>query len=174
MIINLVLGLTELEHEKKVNVREAVRGIVIKKDGILLVQTNKGDYKIPGGGVKSYENHKEALSREIKEETGYRVLKFEDKIGQVIEQQIDSHEKDSYFKMISHYYLGQINDEIGEQELDNYEKEQNFTAKFVKIDQAIAQNEKVLKENHSDMNAWVYRETLVLKELAKCFVGENL
>lgn len=169
MIINFTLGLTELDDKKKIFLREAIRGIIIKNGLLLLVQTNKGDYKLPGGGMKSHENHKEALIREISEETGYRVLNIKNKIGEVIEQQIDSFENDAYFKMISHYYLAQVNDEVGEQDLDNYEKEQDFTAKLVKINDAIEHNEKVIAENPPDMNSWIYRETLVLKELSNWF-----
>ncbi|WP_339171419.1 NUDIX domain-containing protein [Solibacillus sp. FSL R5-0691] len=38
---------------------------------VLTVQTSRGDYFLPGGGIEDSENHTECLEREILEETGY-------------------------------------------------------------------------------------------------------
>jgi ADP-ribose pyrophosphatase YjhB (NUDIX family) len=47
----------------KMNYREAVRAVVMEDDKILLVRSNLGDYKFPGGGVEADESHEQALSR---------------------------------------------------------------------------------------------------------------
>ncbi len=74
MIFNYELGLKK-EHleNSKVNHRQAVRGIIFRDNKILMVYTNKGDYKFPGGGVNKEETFEEALVRDVCEETGYTV-----------------------------------------------------------------------------------------------------
>ena len=55
----------------KYKVRKAARAVLFDKDKTALLFVFKHNYhKIPGGGVKSYEDIKIALSREILEETG--------------------------------------------------------------------------------------------------------
>lgn len=51
--------------------RIAIRGIIIHEDKLLLVETNKGDLKFPGGGIHNSETFEECIIREVKEETGY-------------------------------------------------------------------------------------------------------
>ena len=58
-------------HEKgqifsKVFQRNAVRAIISNEQGkLLLIKSNLGDYKFPGGGIEEGENEKQALIREI-------------------------------------------------------------------------------------------------------------
>jgi ADP-ribose pyrophosphatase YjhB (NUDIX family) len=152
----------------KKNVREAVRAVIFKDNEILLVHTNKGDYKFPGGGIESGESYVEGLTREVAEETGYANCRVLEKLGMVTEKSIDTFEPDAIFNMVSHYYLCQLtNQKKIEQELDTYEYEQNFTPKWVTLKNAIHQNEYVLSQ--SDPNDWVTRETFVLKELQKIY-----
>ncbi len=53
--------------------RLAARAVIIIDGKILLIKTNKGDYKFPGGGLEKGESHTIALKREVLEETGYKV-----------------------------------------------------------------------------------------------------
>ena len=53
-----------------------VRGIVIKGDKVLLLSLGKSDrskYSLPGGGIDEGENLKQAVKREVFEETGAKV-----------------------------------------------------------------------------------------------------
>ena len=45
-----------IEYKKSFK-RIAVRGVVIRGEEILLVKSNKGDYKFPGGGINKGESH---------------------------------------------------------------------------------------------------------------------
>jgi 8-oxo-dGTP pyrophosphatase MutT (NUDIX family) len=70
MIFNKMIEEQQIQGDIKVNYREAIRAIILQKNTILLVHSNKGDYKFPGGGVEGQESHSECLIREVAEETG--------------------------------------------------------------------------------------------------------
>lgn len=164
MIFNMITEEPNMKNFKSINRREAVRAIIISDDTILLVQSNKGDYKFPGGGVEENESHAEGLMREVREETGYTACVVKDKVGTFVERNVDEYEHDSLFEMSSHYYLCELaNEERVAQQLDEYESLLDFTAKWVTLDEAIRQNEHLL--NECEKNSWLKREAFVLKEL---------
>lgn len=69
MYFNFKIGIKELLVNAKINTREAVRGIAVNADNkILMLRTFKDDYKFPGGGIESGEDHFIALCREFKED----------------------------------------------------------------------------------------------------------
>lgn len=150
----------------KLKIREAVRAVIFHEGRILMVHSNLGDYKFPGGGVELGESFEEALKREIIEETGYQYPKVMKKIGLVVQRSHDIYEENFYFQMNSHYYLCELKnfDKIP-QILDDYEFEQEFTPKWITIDQAKQENKEAL--NLPNHNGWVIRETDVLNILKK-------
>ncbi len=157
------LGIKIVEVDTKIKYREAVRAVIIEGEKILLVHSNLGDYKFPGGGVKQDESHLEALKREITEETGYLDAVIGEKIGTVIQRQVDEYEPNVIFQMNSHYYLCSLPGEKGTQNLDEYELEQEYTPKWVSIDEAIEQNQKMMEQ--FEENNWIPRENYVLRKL---------
>ena len=167
MIFDFTLGLQTIEKNTNIINRQAVRAVIINKDMIFMVHTNKGDYKFPGGGVNKEETHEGTLEREIKEETGYFLKSGSKKIGIVVERNIDKFEKDSMFEMVSHYYLCEISSEKTVQQLDDYEEKLGFHPIWINIDKAIEGNEQLLKEQSKEINPWVARETRVLKAIGK-------
>ncbi|MBQ9542550.1 NUDIX domain-containing protein, partial [Ruminococcus sp.] len=54
--------------------RIAVRGIIFISNRLLLIEDNKGEVKLPGGGQDEGESDADTLIREIREETGYSVI----------------------------------------------------------------------------------------------------
>ncbi|MRH43560.1 NUDIX domain-containing protein [Aquibacillus halophilus] len=151
---------------KIVNHRKAVRAVITQNNKVLLVQSNKGDYKLPGGGIEEGESDSGGLIREVGEETGYINIIVKDKIGSVIERKIDAYDSNALFQMTSYYYFCELaSEQRVNQKLDNYELEQEFTPKWVSLDDAIHQNEKMLIQNSK--NKWIERENYVLKELKK-------
>lgn len=165
MLFNYELGLQIIEEKVNIVGREAVRAIILNKNSIFMIRTNKGDYKFPGGGVNINETHDEALEREIKEETGYIIESVTREIGVVIERNIDKYESNSVFEMISYYYLCKISDKQTFQQLDDYEKELEFRPVWIDIDKAIEGNDQLLKDKTKEKSNWVERETTVLKSL---------
>lgn len=165
-MILFTLGLKKNENEiAKVNQRKAVRAVILNGDKILLIQTNKGDLKFPGGGVKEGENHESTLIGEVMEETGYIIKQVNERIGEIIQRSYDEFDEGSIFEMVSYYYVCEVSENKGFQKLDEYEKALDFSPVWVDICTAIDKNQSILKETGKDINPWVYRETAFLEEL---------
>ncbi len=166
-MIRFTLGINDCDNNVKVNHRVAVRAVILNGENILLIKTNKGDYKFPGGGVKEGESHENAIIREVKEEAGYDVVKVNERVGEITQGKYDKMDKGSIFQMISHYYFCEVSDNVGSQKLDEYEEVLGFCPVWVNIHTAIEANQEVLKKEAKDINPFVYRETAFLKELVK-------
>jgi 8-oxo-dGTP pyrophosphatase MutT (NUDIX family) len=153
-----------LKSFEKTKERIAIRAIIMTNNRILLVQSNRGDYKFPGGGLEENESHEECLKREVREETGYIHCIVKGKAGTVIEQRMDEYRNNTLFQMTSHYYFCDLATEEREaQQLDEYEANLDFTPKWVTLEEAIAQNESLIERY--EQNSWLRRETFVLKHL---------
>ncbi|MFJ7405043.1 MULTISPECIES: NUDIX hydrolase [unclassified Lysinibacillus] len=166
MIFNKIFEESNIKNYNNTMSREAVRAIIVNENRILLVHSNRGDFKFPGGGLEDNETHEEGLVREVKEETGYMNCRVQNKVGFVCEKKMDEYDDNTLFKMTSHdYFCELLNDLMIAQQLDAYESAQQFTAMWVSIDEAIKQNESLI--NAANNNSWLQRETFVLKELKK-------
>ena len=86
-------GLSELPSNAVVTYRKAAKAVIEKDGKLLLIYTNQGDYKFPGGGYKNSENAAECIVREMLEETGYQVEKVGKLFGIVLEQKVDDFER---------------------------------------------------------------------------------
>jgi len=148
-----------------INFREAVRAIIIKDNKILMVYSKNKDYKFPGGGIKKDEGYIEALKREIEEETGYVCSQVNEQIGIITERSKDKYVNDRVFKMVSHYYFAEVLSIRKSQKLDPYEAKLEFKPEWVKIEDAINNNEKIISLGIEPIANWITRETYVLKEI---------
>lgn len=150
-----------------INFREAVRGIIMKDSKILMVHSKNRDYKFPGGGIKKGESYMEALRREVEEETGYVCSKINEQFGIVTEKSKDRYFNNKIFKMISYYYLAEVSDKRKSQKLDPYEARLEFKPEWININDAINNNDNIMKLGMEPIANWIYRETYVLKEIKK-------
>lgn len=166
MIINEVLGIQRIvDTNIKITTRLAVRAIIIKHGKLLMVHTNKGDYKFPGGGIKKMESHEQALRREVTEETGYVVSCIKEKAGLIMQRNPNQFDTKGIFQMNSYYYFCDVKKEVTQQHLDKYEQEQEFVPVWMTLDDVIAENEGILTQKGRQINPWVYRETLALRKI---------
>lgn len=99
----------ELLKMENPRLRLAARGIVIREDGKIAVfnKSNKNEYKLPGGGIKSTELPEDAFKREVLEETGC-IVNVVDNIG--ITEEYKSKQN---FKQISHVFIGDVVEDKG-------------------------------------------------------------
>lgn len=148
--------------------REAARAIISEGDQVLMVYSpvNK-DFKFPGGGIKEYENHKETLLREIREECGVILSDISDEFGFVVEYARPREADYDVFKQISYYYLCRVNPSFVGQNLDEYEQQLGFRPEWVNIDEALKQNNAILTGVFGEPPRWTKRDTYVLKRLAQ-------
>lgn len=138
--------------------------IIMANNHILLVQSNRGDFKFPGGGIEKNESYEECIIREVREETGYIHCIVKEKAGIVIERRMDEYNNHALFQMTSHYYICDLaTEENNAQQLDEYEAILNFTPKWVSLNEAIKQNESLIER--IEQNSWLKRETYVLKQI---------
>lgn len=168
MLLKEIIRSHNLDLSGNTLLREAVRGVIVKENKLLMIYSAKeGDYKFPGGGVKASETYETALIREVSEECGAKVISIYDKIGKVIEYDRPMEQKYDVFKMISTYYLCEIDSSIGKQSLDQYEKDLGFTPMWIDIDEAISTNQKLIESEHYPR--WTPRELHVLMFIKEAF-----
>ncbi len=149
--------------EGKTICREAVRAIILRGRELLMVHSKvNGDYKFPGGGIKEDEDQESALIREVAEESGGSVIGTPQPFGKVHEYDFPAEKEFTSFCMTSYYYVCEIDDALGPQQLDEYEARLGFVPVWVNIDTAIKHNQDLLKSGNQ-IELWVERETRVLE-----------
>ena len=156
-----------LKKDGKTITREAVRGIILNNEKLLMIfSSENGDYKFPGGGNEIGETKEETLVREVQEECGALVSKIEKKIGKVIEYNKPLEKEYDVFKMTSYYYMCKVEENFCEQNLDQYEEELGFKPVWVNIDKAIQNNKELLNSNSKKAPRWTKRDTYVMEQIS--------
>lgn len=156
-----VIDLQDYSLDYKVDERFASRAIIFKGNNLMMVHSNLGEYKFPGGGIEYGESPIDALIREVREETGLMV--FRDSIkeyGEIIEKRKSSIFDNTIFVHHSYYYICNVEDSINSQLLDEYEKEEGF--RLVEIEPNVA-----YEYNKKSSIKHTLRENKVLELLMK-------
>lgn len=131
----------------------------------MVYSARTGDYKFPGGGVNSGETGEQALVREVREECGATVSLIQKAFGKVVEYDVARESEYDLFIMTSLYYVCQIDDALGEQQLEQYEEELGFKPVWVNIDEAIRGNQLALHNGAYELPRWIERETFMLAKI---------
>ena len=175
----------------KINKRTAVRGIIHFQDKILMVETNRGDYKFPGGGMEPGETEKEALLREITEETGYAEVNIGPEIGRVWEQNIDTEvaqgrnvlngedekcgetecskeggsSETEYFQMESKYYeCWLLSEKRAPGIMDDYEEKLGFHGSFLTVEEAYRKNRELMEKSKRQVLENIRKKGIPIKD----------
>ena len=145
--------------------RPSARGIIIKDGRLAMIHSLKYEYyKFPGGGIEENEDKKNALKREVLEETGLTVISETIKeFGMV--HRIQKGDYEDVFIQDNYYYLCNVKDELREQKLDDYEKDEGFTLEYVTPDFAVKTNSEC-HHKEADM-IMIARENKVIDILVK-------
>ena len=141
--------------------RVAVRGIIFVDGKLLLIQSDFGEVKFPGGGKEGEESDKDTLIREVLEETGFHVIPESIKeFGEVVEKRLSVHEP-MIWHQINRYYFCKIDSVQEECHYTENELKHGFHQVWSTLDEAIAVNEEML--SREGRKAWNQREYNVLK-----------
>ena len=117
--------------KNKMAKRAAARAVLIKKSKIAMLYVGKHKYhKLPGGGVEKGETIKQALHREVLEETGCQA-KIVAEIGKIVE-----HRTHTGTLQTSYCYIAEVTDE-GVPDFDDGELKDGFKLKWVSMESAI-------------------------------------
>lgn len=147
--------------------RHAARGIVISGEDILLLYTKRyHDYSLPGGGIDEGEDEIEGLIRELKEETGAQGVRNVTAFARYDEYRPWYKPDADVIHMISHCYVCEIDDELGETALESHEVSNGMIPRWMNIYEAIAHNEDVIA-NSDKKGLSIERETFMLKVIAE-------
>lgn len=157
----------------KINRRCAVRGVIHYGNKLLMVQTNMGDYKFPGGGKEEGETEQEALLREIAEETGFIDVNIGPELGRTFEQNIDTESPlpkvainddrsteitVEYFQMESHYYeCWLMSEKRAPGVQDDYEEKLGFHGTFVTVEEAYRKNVELMELEKLQLEKYMRR-----------------
>ena len=155
----LTIDLKDYRENGTVYHRTAVRGIIRHENELLLITGKYGDCKFPGGGVEAGESLEEALTREIREETGFeldpRSLR---KWGEVTERRKGI--TADMTEMVSHYFFCELTETAQtRQELDPYEREYEYAPVWLTLEEAIQKNKAALGQTEVP---WVTRDLEIL------------
>ena len=127
------------------------------------------EYKFPGDGKNEGETIEEALKREVLEEVGYKVSNIKEKIGTITEYAIAKEGGNNIFKMISEYYLVEIENKQLKQNLEKYKMELLFKPCWVEIKTAYETNrDKINMKINTTIG--INRETIALGILLKEYI----
>lgn len=154
------IDLKDYKETDSVFCRPSARAIIIRDDKIALVYSKKEKYyKFPGGGIHADEDKKEALIREVREEVGMVVIPESIReFGSVLRRQKSDKAENTIFEQENFYYFCDVQDDLVDQELDDYEKDAEFVLRIVDIDTAIKAND----DYSSDV---FFNEVMIKREL---------
>ena len=148
--------------DKSSFLRLAARGIVLKGEEILMLYTQRyDDYTLPGGGIDEGENQVEGLIRELAEETGAQNIRNVKAFGMYEEFRPWYKEDFDIVQMKSYCYTCDIDEELGETNLEDYEVKNGMKAVWINVHDAIEHNLNTIK-NSDKKGMSIERETFLL------------
>lgn len=151
-----------------VGIRPSVRGIIVRDGKLVMVHSLKYDYyKFPGGGAEEGEGQVDTLIREVKEESGLSVVRASVRAYGLVHR-VQKGKVEDIFVQDNYYYLCDVEDEIGRQELDAYEAEEEFVPELVSARHAAERNRNGghgEKDKNPHFAAMLEREVRVLEML---------
>ena len=142
--------------------RVAVRGIIIVEGKLLMIESDSGELKLPGGGLDDGEDDCQALVREVKEETGYDVIIHTiEPFGEIEEKRLSILEP-KLWHQISRLYFCKVNPTKGQCKYTENEIKSGFRQVLYSIEDALEKSKRVLEKD--GVQAWNQREykTLLL------------
>ncbi|MCK8060929.1 MULTISPECIES: NUDIX hydrolase [unclassified Fusibacter] len=156
----------DLSDDSTLYERVTARAIIQNEDDLLMIYTKRyDDYGFPGGGVDLGEDIRDALLREIQEETGALNVQILSEFGIYEELLPTHHEGYDATHMVSHFYICSADKKLGESNPEAYEVVNGSVPVWVSLDEAILHNQNLIASKDDAMGLTIERETYVLKTL---------
>ena len=153
--------------EKSVLERLATRAISIQNKEILLLYTERyQDYSLPGGGVNQDEDIISAMKRELCEETGARNIRNVQAFGIYEEYRPWYKPGFDFVHMTSYCYTCDVDYDLAQTQLENYEIKNGMRPLWVDIHEAIQHNQQTI-EKSDKKGLSIERETFLLELIIK-------
>jgi ADP-ribose pyrophosphatase YjhB (NUDIX family) len=158
-----------VEIPPKITAREVVRAIVIRDNLILLMYSQKDQmYGTPGGGIILNESKLDTLHRELEEEVGANQIKILEHLGFTDEIRESRSLYGKVVNIVSDYYHVDVLHFISAK-LEEHEEEMGLIPMWVNINEAIAQNQKILSSLNLPKITFYYTQTEMLKYIKSRF-----
>lgn len=109
------------EGAESMAIRSTAKAMILREGRILLNECKDGDgltyYDLPGGGQNQYESIEEAVVRECREETGYRIrpIRFAALAEEINDHADCRREHPEYTHRIFHIFLCELDDKQREE-----------------------------------------------------------
>lgn len=140
--------LDKKDYDKNANhfSRSSVRGIIIHKGKLAMIHNMKYDfYVFPGGEIDSGESHCDTLIREVAEEGGLQVKpETIQEFGSV--RTLQKGLFGDILDQTNYYYMCEVEEEMNDPNLEEYEKEELFQLEFIYPKVAIDKNKSISME----------------------------
>lgn len=144
------------------DVRHSVKCIALRNKKVLMMKSKYGHYSFPGGGIEALESHHEALTREIKEETGYDCKCILKAAGHLQISRPDKFNPTSLYQIAEHYYVCRLSQTAGQQSLSQNEQLHDYKAVWVDIDDILAISRR--QQQQSEKVDYWYDSTIIVLE----------
>lgn len=143
--------------------RNGVRAIIFVEGRLLLIENDFGEVKLPGGGVEAGESEIDALIREVREETGYEVIRESIRpFGEILEKRLSNREP-MIWHHTSHLYFCDVGPDRGPCCYTENEKKHGFRPVQYTVEAALEKNRRMLDQE--GRQPWNQREYETLRLL---------
>ncbi len=135
--------------------KTTVRAVIVRDGRLAMQKSRKGEFKIPGGGVEPGESYRDALLREVREETGFQVVPESiAELGEILELREDVFCCGRKYVCHSYFYQCGVREERMKMELTESEQEQGYDAVW-ETPEVIVRENRQLQEGRE----WRQRDT---------------
>lgn len=134
--------------------KHSVRAVILREGKLAVQRSAQGECKILGGGVDPGESARQALLREVREESGLLVIPGSIReIGEILEKRRDLYDSGKIYICHSAFYSCEAEAGQTQPAMTESEKAKGFHLEWVTPQEFIAYN-----ENFMDL-VWVCRDT---------------
>ena len=130
----------DYEPDGKQTVRPSVRAVLMRENRLLMLKSAAdGHFEFPGGGIETGESPEAALIREVREETGFTVLRKSIREYGLV-RRIEAGKREPVFVQENAYYFCAAEENAGPQSLSDYERAEGLLPVWVDPSDALRAN----------------------------------